>query len=325
MIFGKVMWMARATTTVVGLAIMLALVFGVATTAIGATGGNFILGKANGATTVSKLTASVAGPALTLVNNSTEAAATALNISVASGKPPLKVNAAAGTATNLSADKLDGLNSSHFAQATTDGSAVHAVSADTAAHADSADSASSATHTESADNADQLDGKDSSDFVQNSGMTTYTVFGPWISGDPSVVKAQQYFHTTHFTNTGSSGHRYIQLNPSLPSSLYGKSMLLTGVELCYNTSQEGVALGEVRLNVYSSTEPGSASGNHVTLDRSAPDGAFCRMFSGTPLLMKTNSYATLQAGVDWSAQTTFYIQRATFFLEPSNTAAAAPQ
>jgi hypothetical protein len=114
-IFSKMAWMARATTTVVGLAIMLALVFGVATTAIGATGGTFILGKANGATTVSKLTASIAGPALTLVNNSTSAAATALNINVAAGQPPLKVNATAGKATNLNADKLDGLDSAAFA------------------------------------------------------------------------------------------------------------------------------------------------------------------------------------------------------------------
>lgn len=34
----KVAWAARATTTVVGLAIMLALVFGAATTALGANG-----------------------------------------------------------------------------------------------------------------------------------------------------------------------------------------------------------------------------------------------------------------------------------------------
>lgn len=117
-IFGKVMWVGSTAATLFGLALMIALVFGVTTTAIGATGGNFILGKANGATTVSKLTASVAGPALTLVNQSTEAAATALNISVASGTPPLKVNAAAGTATNLSADELDGKDSTQFAGAT---------------------------------------------------------------------------------------------------------------------------------------------------------------------------------------------------------------
>ena len=72
----KVTWMARTTTTVVGLAIMLALVFGVATTALSATGGNFILGKANSAAAVSKLTANIANPALQLVNTSTGVAAT---------------------------------------------------------------------------------------------------------------------------------------------------------------------------------------------------------------------------------------------------------
>ncbi len=96
---------------VLGLALVLALIFGLASTALSTTGGNFILGEANVATTVSRLTASVAGPALTLVNNSTQAAATALNISVASGKAPMKVNVAAGTATNLSADELDGKDS----------------------------------------------------------------------------------------------------------------------------------------------------------------------------------------------------------------------
>jgi hypothetical protein len=123
-IFSKVVWVGRTAATLFGLALVIALVFGVATTAIGATGGNFILGNANAATTVSKLTASVAGPALTLVNQSTEAAATALNISVASGKPPIKVNAAAGTATNLSADELDGQDSAAYQRRVSGGCAV---------------------------------------------------------------------------------------------------------------------------------------------------------------------------------------------------------
>ncbi len=111
---GKVMWVGRATVFLVGLAVVLALVLGLASAALGTTGGNFILGKANGATTVSKLTANIAGPALNLVNNSTAAAATALNITVTSGKAPLKVNAAAGKATNLNSDKLDGKDSRQF-------------------------------------------------------------------------------------------------------------------------------------------------------------------------------------------------------------------
>ena len=117
---GGVARAGRAAVSVVGLAVVLSLVLGAASAAMGATGGNFILGKANAANAAnaaSKLTASIAGPALALVNNSTDAAATALNISVAEGKAPLKVNASAGTATGLSADELDGKDSTDFANA----------------------------------------------------------------------------------------------------------------------------------------------------------------------------------------------------------------
>src|SRR5215210_7468657 len=135
----KVAWVVRSTSMVSGLALVLALILGVASVALSATGGNFILGKANEATTVSKLTASIAGPALTLVNQSTDTAATALNISVASGKAPLRVNAAAGTATNLSADEIDGKDSSEFyARGEEVADSSHAARADTAASADSA-------------------------------------------------------------------------------------------------------------------------------------------------------------------------------------------
>lgn len=133
-IFSKVMWVGRTAATLFGLALVLALVFGVATTAIGATGGNFILGKPNAASTPSSLAASIAKPTLTLINKSTDAAATALNINVAAGQPPLKVNAAAGTATGLSADELDGRDSSEFATGI-DGIATQAALADTASQA----------------------------------------------------------------------------------------------------------------------------------------------------------------------------------------------
>jgi hypothetical protein len=115
--WSKILWTARATSTIVGLAIMLALLLGVATAGLGATGGNFILGKANSAGAVSKLTAPIANPALQLVNQSTASGATALGLNVAPGKPPLKVNATAGKATNLNADRLDGLDSSRLIEA----------------------------------------------------------------------------------------------------------------------------------------------------------------------------------------------------------------
>jgi hypothetical protein len=134
----KVMWVGRATVFLVGLAVIVALVFGAATTALGATGANFILGKANSAGAVSKLTANMAGPALDLVNQSTASAATALDLQVASGHPPLTVNSSAKVA-NLNADQLDGKDSAEFLSA--NGKAHDAAHADNADHATNAEAA----------------------------------------------------------------------------------------------------------------------------------------------------------------------------------------
>ena len=90
----KVMRAGRAVIFLVGLAVILALIFGVASTAFSANGNPFLLGKKNVATAVSTLLRKGAGPALKLT--------------VASGQPPLVTNEAAGKATNLNADKIDG-------------------------------------------------------------------------------------------------------------------------------------------------------------------------------------------------------------------------
>jgi hypothetical protein len=90
----KVMWVGRATVFLVGLSVILALVFGVATTAMGANGNPFLLGKRNVASAISTLVKQGPGPALNLV--------------VRAGQPPMAVNATAGKATNLNADKVDG-------------------------------------------------------------------------------------------------------------------------------------------------------------------------------------------------------------------------
>ena len=106
---GKAAWLGRTASMVFGLALVMALVFGVATTALGANGNPFLLGKANLATTVTKLTGNVSGgPALQVQNTNTAAGSRALQLGVADGKAPLTVNATAGKAQNLDADKLDG-------------------------------------------------------------------------------------------------------------------------------------------------------------------------------------------------------------------------
>jgi hypothetical protein len=79
-------------------------------TTYAATGGNFILGKPNSASSTTSLSAPVAGKALQVTNTSTGAGATGLGINVASGHSPFTVNSGTKVA-NLNADKLDGVDS----------------------------------------------------------------------------------------------------------------------------------------------------------------------------------------------------------------------
>jgi hypothetical protein len=103
----KVAWVGRTASMVFGPALVLALMVGLASAALGATGGNFVLDSVNTAGVVSKLTANTANPALQLINTSTGAAATTLNLQVANGKPSMTVNLQTEVA-NLNADRVDG-------------------------------------------------------------------------------------------------------------------------------------------------------------------------------------------------------------------------
>src|SRR3712207_6732626 len=93
----KVMLVGKATTFMVGLAVILALTVGVASTALAGTGvgARFDLGKTNTVNAITKLVGSVAGPSIQIDNNSTNAAATALDLQVEPGKAPMKVNSEA--------------------------------------------------------------------------------------------------------------------------------------------------------------------------------------------------------------------------------------
>ncbi len=115
-IFSKVVWVGRATTFVVGLAVMVALTAGLASTALAGTGvgARFDLGMTNTVNAITKLVGSVAGPSLQVDNNSTGTGATALDLQVEAGKPPMTVNSGVKVA-NLNADRLDEREASSFA------------------------------------------------------------------------------------------------------------------------------------------------------------------------------------------------------------------
>lgn len=111
----KVVWMARATTVVVGLAIMVGLVAGLTDAALGANGQAWVLGQINQATATTQLNGNVAGKAAVLVTNPNKAPASrALHLNVAQGKAPMAVNSSTRVP-NLNADKVDGLDAARLA------------------------------------------------------------------------------------------------------------------------------------------------------------------------------------------------------------------
>lgn len=115
-IASKAMWVGRTTAAMLGLAIALSLVLGVVTMALAAVPGDpFKLGQINTINALTQLVGNRNGPMLLVDNNSTGAGAHALNLQVDPGNPPLRVNANSGTASNLSADRLDGKDQRAFA------------------------------------------------------------------------------------------------------------------------------------------------------------------------------------------------------------------
>lgn len=104
--------LGRATVFAVGLAVILAVVLGVATTALAAVPGDpFRLGRINSIDRLSTLVGTTANAMLRVDNNGS---GPALSLEANAGNPPVVVNAAAGKATNLDADELDGQDSSAF-------------------------------------------------------------------------------------------------------------------------------------------------------------------------------------------------------------------
>ena len=110
----KVTWVGRITVFAVGLAVVLALTVGLATTALAAVPGDpFKLGKTNAVNAISRLAGSVAGPSLQINNGSENASATALDLRVEPGKAPMKVNSGVKVV-KLNVDQVDAKSASDF-------------------------------------------------------------------------------------------------------------------------------------------------------------------------------------------------------------------
>lgn len=177
-LLGKVMWVGRATTLCIGLAVILAVVLGVGTMALAAVPGDpFKLGRFNTIDRITTLTGSEDRSLLKVDNNGSGAA---LALRSEPGNSPLTVNADAGKAINLDADRIDGKDASEFL----------------------------ATSGKAADS-ETLDGKDSSDFyaagskVADSGTLDGFDSGRFMfkpSGPPRTFSSTSDSSTSKFVN-----------------------------------------------------------------------------------------------------------------------------
>lgn len=112
-VVSKAMWVGRTTAAVIGLAVALAVVFGVATMALAAVPGDpFQLGQLNTINRVSTLVGNTTGPMLRVEN---KGAGPAANLKVQAGKPPMAVNST-GRIPKLNADMVDGKHAGAFVQ-----------------------------------------------------------------------------------------------------------------------------------------------------------------------------------------------------------------
>ena len=106
---GKVMWVGRATVFLVGLAVILGTLFGLASTALGANGDFWKLGQGNSATNITTLGGRIGvnGPMLELDNNDGGTDDTALRLEVQAEEAPMSVNSTTRV-DRLNADRVDG-------------------------------------------------------------------------------------------------------------------------------------------------------------------------------------------------------------------------
>ena len=109
------MLIGRATVFCVGLVVTLGLVLGLASAALAGTGvgAPFNLGRINAVDRISQLTGSPNNAMLRVGNSSTGSAATALDLRVQPGRPPMVIDSSTLVG-NLNADYVDGRSASSF-------------------------------------------------------------------------------------------------------------------------------------------------------------------------------------------------------------------
>lgn len=107
----RIWWLGRGTATTMGVAVMLAVVLGVGTTALAAVPGDpFKLGRTN---TIEQMSTLVGNASTALLRINNNGSGPALDLRVEEGEAPMNVNSTTRV-NGLNADQLDGKDSTAF-------------------------------------------------------------------------------------------------------------------------------------------------------------------------------------------------------------------
>jgi len=110
-ILARSLWMARGTATMIGMAVMLALILGVATTALAAVPGDPLkLGRLNSVEQITRLVGSASDAMLRIDN---DGSGTALDLRVEPGEAPMTVDSDKKV-TDFNSDEVDGKSANDF-------------------------------------------------------------------------------------------------------------------------------------------------------------------------------------------------------------------
>ena len=154
---------------------------------------------------------------------------------------------------------------------------------------------------DTAANADLLDGKTSDEFVARAGIFL-------VQGDVTNYKADVQSGTltttpgvgqTTLTSQSSSGNAQVFMVPELPFALYGKQLIIAGIELCYDASANHV-IEEVLLSRATNTQ-GTPTIALESLDNTDRNDEQCRVYTPTTTSLPTETTVGLQIDTTWTA------------------------
>jgi len=148
--------------------------------------------------------------------------------------------------------------------------------------------------------------------------------GNWRPFSSSEVLNSTYFSSALYVAKPTAGTNFLSVHPDIPTTLYGRSLQLAGVEFCYEASAD-VALSYVEINVQASSA-GSGSRTLAFSDPTNRTDSACRYYVlPAPMNLTAENGVNFFIQGNWAVAGSYlHITRTTFVLQPTETVAAAP-